>query len=674
MFRILLIDDNPDDRFLVIHQLRHEFSDFQVEEVIEQVGLNKALLTGNFDLVITDYRLRWNDGLTVLREIKSRYPNCPVIMFTNSGNQEVAVEAMKTGLDDYIIKSPTHYVRLLVAVRSALKQVESEQKAGRLEMRLQTLLNRLNVGVFRATLNGHLLEGNASFLHLLGVNSLQETQALDLHELFLQPESSDQHLSQEREVQLHRVDGSSIWVSLSQTLSYSETEPVIEGLIEDITSRKQVEVDMQQLYQQVQSLNTTLEQQVQERTAQLQKALEFEATLKRITDKLRDSLDESQILQTAVQELVFVLGVSCCNTALYNLEQGTSTIRYEYATLNPMAQARLIHIAAFPEVYQQLLQAEYCQFCSLIPNPVRGRVAMLACPIFDDQGVLGDLWLINQQHHIFNELEIRLVQQVASQCAIALRQARLYQAVQAQVEELEKLNRLKDDFLSTVSHELRTPLSNIKLATQMLEVILKQVGVLNSESSKAARYFQILNYECEREISLINDLLELTRLDTKPNFFLTRIDPQVWIPRIIEPFEERVRSQQQRFQVNIPAELPPLTTDLTALERILTELLNNACKYTPSRETISVSVHATAEMLQLCVSNSGVEIAASELSQIFNTFYRIPNNDPWKHGGTGLGLALVKKLVERLGATIQVESAAGQTTFTVQFPITSPTI
>lgn len=116
-----------------------------------------------------------------------------------------------------------------------------------------------------------------------------------------------------------------------------------------------------------------------------------------------------------------------------------------------------------------------------------------------------------------------------------------------------------------------------------------------------------------------------------------------------------------------------MTTDLTALERILTELLNNACKYTPSRETISVSVHATAEMLQLCVSNSGVEIAASELSQIFNTFYRIPNNDPWKHSGTGLGLALVKKLVERLGATIQVESAAGQTTFTVQFPITSPT-
>lgn len=550
MFRILLIDDNPDDRFLVIHQLRHEFSDFQVEEVIEPVGLNKALLTGNFDLVITDYRLRWNDGLTVLREIKSRYPNCPVIMFTNSGSQEVAVEAMKAGLDDYIIKSPMHYVRLLAAVRSVLKQVESEQKVDRLEMRLQTLLNRLNVGVFHATLNGRLLEGNASFLHLLAVNSLQEAQALDLHQLFLQPESDHQSLNQEHEVQLHRVDGSSIWVSLSQTLSYSETEPVIEGLIEDITSRKQ-------LYQQVQSLNTNLEQQVQERTAQLQQALEFEATLKRITDKVRDSLDESQILQTAVQELVFVLGVSCCNTALYNLEQGTSTIRYEYATLNPMAQARVIHIAAFPEVYQQLLQAQYCQFCSIIPNPVRGRVAMLTCPIFDDQGVLGDLWLINQQHHVFNELEIRLVQQVASQCAIALRQARLYQAVQAQVEELEKLNRLKDDFLSTVSHELRTPLSNIKLATQMLEVILKQVGVLNSDSSKAARYFQILNYECEREISLINDLLELTRLDAKPNFLLTRIDPQVWIPRIIEPFEERVRSQQQRLQVNISAELPP---------------------------------------------------------------------------------------------------------------------
>ena len=90
----------------------------------------------------------------------------------------------------------------------------------------------------------------------------------------------------------------------------------------------------------------------------------------------------------------------------------------------------------------------------------------------------------------FEELEIRLVQQVSNQCAIALRQSRLYQAAQAQVEELERLNQLKDDFLSTVSHELRTPMANIKMATQMLEITLKPLGVFDSETSPINRYFQ----------------------------------------------------------------------------------------------------------------------------------------------------------------------------------------
>src|ERR671932_2332422 len=136
MFRLLLIDDSPDDRVLILRELSHEFPNLQVEEVIDAEGLSQALSAGNFDLVITDYQLRWNDGLTVLREIKSRYPDCPVIMFTDSGNQEIAVEVMKAGLDDYIVKSPKHFVRLSLAVGSALQRAESQQQAKRLEMRL----------------------------------------------------------------------------------------------------------------------------------------------------------------------------------------------------------------------------------------------------------------------------------------------------------------------------------------------------------------------------------------------------------------------------------------------------------------------------------------------------------------------------------------------------------
>ncbi|MCS6815379.1 MAG: GAF domain-containing sensor histidine kinase, partial [Cyanobacteria bacterium] len=299
-----------------------------------------------------------------------------------------------------------------------------------------------------------------------------------------------------------------------------------------------------------------------------------------------------------------------------------------------------------------------------------------ACPIRDDQRVWGDLWLFKPAGSVFSEAELRLVEQVASQCAIALRQSRLYQAAQAQVTELERLNRLKDDFLSTVSHELRTPMSNIKMATELLELHLKHLGILPSAPDNTAsslpvtRYFQILKDEGNREIALINDLLDLARLDanTEPLVLLS-IDLKTWIPSLLETFVARAQAHQQSLTIQLPADLPNITTDAIYLQRILSELLNNACKYTPIGERIWVSAMATATTIALRIGNSGVTISDVECDRIFERFYRIPNHDPWKHGGTGLGLALVKKLVDCLQGTIHAEAGARQLQFVIQLPI-----
>lgn len=105
VLRILLIDDSPDDRLLAIRELNRAFDDLIIEEIAEAPVYELAIAAGSFDLVVTDYKLRWNDGISVLRAIKARYPTIPVVMFTNSGDEEVAVEAMKAGLDDYVMKS-----------------------------------------------------------------------------------------------------------------------------------------------------------------------------------------------------------------------------------------------------------------------------------------------------------------------------------------------------------------------------------------------------------------------------------------------------------------------------------------------------------------------------------------------------------------------------------------
>ncbi|MEH2204302.1 MAG: response regulator [Nostoc sp.] len=254
MLRILLIDDNLNDRLLAIHVLKQEFFDLQFYEIVQAKDLEQALETGQFDLVITDYQLRWSDGLTAIRAIKNRYPDCPVIMFTSSGTQEIAVEAMKSGLEDYIIKSPKHYVRLPAAVRRAIERTEAQRKAVRLESRFQTLLNNLNVGIYRLTADGTLLEGNPAFLRLLGLNSLTEMPASQTLEPYFQPLDYAQVLNQlkqnseirDREMQLRRANGTFIWVRISTTFTQVDGRTVIDGLIEDINERKQAEKALHQ--------------------------------------------------------------------------------------------------------------------------------------------------------------------------------------------------------------------------------------------------------------------------------------------------------------------------------------------------------------------------------------------------------------------------------------------
>jgi two-component system, sensor histidine kinase and response regulator len=288
--------------------------------------------------------------------------------------------------------------------------------------------------------------------------------------------------------------------------------------------------------------------------------------------------------------------------------------------------------------------------------------------------------------------------------AFALQQYQQYQAVQAQIASLEHLNQIKDQFLDSISQRLRSPIANIRMATQMLEVRLQQVGIDDSVL-QCDRYFQILRNECQRETELINDLLALIRLNSNSDpLNLSAIDLKLWIPHIAEPFIERMQERQQQLQIQLPAALPLVTTDLSHLERTLTELLNNAWKYTPVGQTITISAQviqlasafadeidpfaavrplgatATASVaepilhseLWISVTNAGVEIPAQEHEQIFDQFYRIPSSTG-PQGGSGLGLAIVKKRVEKLRGSIAVSSQNDETTFTVKLPLHLPT-
>lgn len=266
--RMLLIDDNRSDRALVLRELQREFDQLEVQEITSSGELTRAIATDHFDAVITDFQLRWATGLDVLEMVKQRYPSCPVVMFTNTGTEEVAVEAMKLGLDDYIIKEPNRYIRVPIAVRNALERREMQQRAALLEIRLQGLLNQVKIGIFRSNEEGALIEANRAFLELLGAQSLAQANAMnwfDMQDCYRQLMQIEPPQRQEQEVNLQRSDRNQFWALLTTTLNTVEGITVIDGLLEDITERKQTEVTLQQL-------NSTLETRVQERTTELEAA------------------------------------------------------------------------------------------------------------------------------------------------------------------------------------------------------------------------------------------------------------------------------------------------------------------------------------------------------------------------------------------------------------------
>jgi len=254
--RILLLDDNPDDRVLVIRALKKDFPEVVIREVINTDDLDRALSGGGFDLVITDYHLCWTDGLRVLREVKERFPGCPVIMFTGTGTEEVAVEAMKAGLDDYVLKSPKHFSRLPAAVRAALVNarrqltlLKSQRELLESEERFRNLFDISPAGIFLLNREGNITSVNNRGCTIYGY-SRKELLKLNVRDIVPRkiagnfPRLVDtirkkKYLFIESEGK--RKNRQIFPLALSISLFRERDEELIQVLVQDITDRKEAE-------------------------------------------------------------------------------------------------------------------------------------------------------------------------------------------------------------------------------------------------------------------------------------------------------------------------------------------------------------------------------------------------------------------------------------------------
>lgn len=423
--------------------------------------------------------------------------------------------------------------------------------------------------------------------------------------------------------------------------------------------------------------------QTEEDTATAQWLVEHDAfgSLWRIGQCLQAQTDETLVFQTVIQEMAKVLNLTGCQFSLYNLDATRLVARHELRlSLPPQSQADIRRVD-FP-IDVPDTPSYLTQFCSIDPAEEQA-MTVVTQPIVDATGLLGWMRLERRQPDYFRSMELQFITQVVSQCAVALRRHRLAQSHRTQALEIKHLSKLQEAFLGTVSYELRVPLSNIRMAIQMMTLTLTKEGekpeaeilLTDATLAKILRYLEVLERECDREAKLIQNLLDLQQLDLDTlSLIMSAIDLEEWLPYVMPPFQKRAMEYQQALSWQIQSDLPAFMCDQITLSRIVTELLNNAHKFTPAGQLIQLTIaqlpatDALPQQLQITVTNTGAEIPIEERERIFEKFYRVAKMDIRKLGGTGLGLALVDKLVQRLGGSVRLESLPQQTQFIVELP------
>jgi signal transduction histidine kinase len=231
------------------------------------------------------------------------------------------------------------------------------------------------------------------------------------------------------------------------------------------------------------------------------------------------------------------------------------------------------------------------------------------------------------------------------------------------------LAKLKSDFVSNVSHELRTPLSLIRLYAETLEM-----GRLKS-AEKAQEYYSIIRKESERLTALINNILDFSRIEAgRKEYDFRETDLRELVHNTLESYRYQIEQHGFAFEEKIAEDVPPLRVDREAMARSLLNLVNNALKYSQDRKFIGVNLFRDNGAVRLEVVDHGIGIPVHEQGKIFEKFYRV--GDPLVHNtkGSGLGLSLVRHIVQAHGGEVQVESAPGRgSKFTITLPVNGGT-
>ncbi|MBE9002467.1 response regulator [Nostoc sp. LEGE 12447] len=300
-----------------------------------------------------------------------------------------------------------------------------------------------------------------------------------------------------------------------------------------------------------------------------------------------------------------------------------------------------------------------------LPVQSIGIRAYASHPLIVGNRVLGTLGLGTRQRDRFTPDELELMQTVANQVAAALERSCLIAELQARAEALDRSNRIKDEFLAVLSHELRTPMNPILGWSKLL-----QQGKLDAQKTNAA--IATIERNAQLQVQLIDDLLDISRiLSGKMSLSASSIDLNVVIWTALETVRLAAEARSIQIQTIVSPILGLVIGDAGRLQQVVWNLLSNAVKFTHNGGQVTIALAQTESHAQIQITDTGKGISGDFLPYVFEHFRQEDSATTRKFGGLGLGLAIVRQIVEMHGGTVTVDSPGVGlgATFTVKIPL-----
>jgi PAS domain S-box-containing protein len=642
---ILLADDNADMRDYVKRLLVTD--GYEVETVVDGVAALASVRQQRPDLVLTDVMMPGVDGLGVLRALRND-PNTreiPIILLSARAGEESRIEGLEAGADDYLIK-PFSARELLARVEATLKLAQLRQEAMRQEQKLRIEAQSAEANLERVltSINDQFLVLDSSWCYTYVNDRVVEAVGISKEDLLgkctwdLFPDlvKSKFYTEVHRAVAEQTVVQFEYYYPSWQRWFENRVYPSARGvsiLVTEITERKRAEADREQLLQEL----------------ALERA-RFESVLRQMPAGVMIADADSGKLVLTNEQAKQIVG--------YDYKQSRHLTEYdEIAPFEGFRSDGQPYGAKDYPLMRSLQRGETICNEEIELHRSDGRrifVNVNSAPVLDGEGQIVAAVVVFQDVTDRKQAEQEREQLLAREQAIR--------------KEAQRANRIKDEFLAVLSHELRSPLNPI----------LGWSRLLQTRQFDAARTTEALiriERNAKLQAELIEDLLDVSRiLQGKLSLNVARVELKSTLEAAMETVRLAAEAKSIQMHVQIEPQVGQVWGDTSRLQQVLWNLLSNAIKFTPQGGRVEIRLERKGSQAQIIVSDTGKGIPADFLPYVFEHFRQADATTTRKFGGLGLGLAIVRHLVELHGGTVQAESPGeGQgATFTVRLPCLLP--